>query len=281
MTTDTNPTRHQSQYPPVTDASVIRLIELVGSEQFLPELVELLAAEFGHDVFDIVLYRQSFAPVPLATHPNPCIYERGLQNFVNYTYVINPIFRAYKSGVISGVYPIADFLRNDDQAVLEESDVDVHIDEAEIIGYRTPGWPKNMAEVVLIINLPNGSAVDFSFMVAREGRMAADCRAALERLFPFLNAVVQRQFLIDPGSLDTTEQPLDREDRFRSFGNDTLTQREQEVAQMILIGHSSNSISMCLDISLPTVKTHRRNIYTKLNISSQAELFNLFLLHMQ
>jgi DNA-binding CsgD family transcriptional regulator len=31
-----------------------------------------------------------------------------------------------------------------------------------------------------------------------------------------------------------------------------------------------------LGISLPTVKTHRRNIYAKLQISSQVELFNLF-----
>lgn len=53
-----------------------------------------------------------------------------------------------------------------------------------------------------------------------------------------------------------------------------LTDREQEIAAYILKGHSSLSISLNLNISTATVKVHRRNIYRKMNISSQAELFN-------
>lgn len=53
-----------------------------------------------------------------------------------------------------------------------------------------------------------------------------------------------------------------------------LTDREQEIAAYILKGHSSLSISLNLNISAATVKVHRRNIYRKMNISSQAELFN-------
>ena len=44
---------------------------------------------------------------------------------------------------------------------------------------------------------------------------------------------------------------------------------------MILKGDSSNAIASVLGISLPTVKNHRRNIYAKLQISSQVELFSL------
>ena len=46
---------------------------------------------------------------------------------------------------------------------------------------------------------------------------------------------------------------------------------------MILKGHSSLSISHALTIALPTVKTHRRNAYAKLGISTQQQLFRLFL----
>ncbi|MBL0373876.1 helix-turn-helix transcriptional regulator [Rhizobium sp. KVB221] len=60
------------------------------------------------------------------------------------------------------------------------------------------------------------------------------------------------------------------------FGDDdALTQRETAIANLILRGHSSPSIALLLGISVDTVKVHRRHIYRKLNISSQAELFSL------
>lgn len=56
-----------------------------------------------------------------------------------------------------------------------------------------------------------------------------------------------------------------------------LTKRETEIVTLILKGHSNLSISAVLDLSPNTVKVHRRQIYAKLKISSQAELFHLFL----
>jgi DNA-binding CsgD family transcriptional regulator len=56
-----------------------------------------------------------------------------------------------------------------------------------------------------------------------------------------------------------------------------LTRRETEIVTLILKGHSNLSISAVLDLSPNTVKVHRRQIYAKLKISSQAELFHLFL----
>lgn len=63
----------------------------------------------------------------------------------------------------------------------------------------------------------------------------------------------------------------------KNFGTSILTLREQDMIQYILLGHSSKTISKQLDISLDTVKMHRKNAYAKLNISSQAELFSLVL----
>ena len=61
------------------------------------------------------------------------------------------------------------------------------------------------------------------------------------------------------------------------FGEPSLTPREHEVAVCILRGHSSKSLAREIDISPETVKIHRRNIYRKLIISSQSELFAKFL----
>jgi DNA-binding CsgD family transcriptional regulator len=56
-----------------------------------------------------------------------------------------------------------------------------------------------------------------------------------------------------------------------------LTRRELEIVTLILKGHSNLSLAAVLSLSPNTVKVHRRQIYSKLNISSQAELFRLFL----
>lgn len=64
---------------------------------------------------------------------------------------------------------------------------------------------------------------------------------------------------------------------FMDFGSPLLTAREREVAHLILRGHSVKSTARALDISPETVRMHRKNLYTKLNISSQAELFALFI----
>jgi DNA-binding CsgD family transcriptional regulator len=56
-----------------------------------------------------------------------------------------------------------------------------------------------------------------------------------------------------------------------------LTKREIEIVTLILKGHSNLSLAAVLSLSPNTVKVHRRQLYSKLNISSQAELFCLFL----
>jgi DNA-binding CsgD family transcriptional regulator len=56
-----------------------------------------------------------------------------------------------------------------------------------------------------------------------------------------------------------------------------LSKRELEIVTLILKGHSTYSIAATLGLSPNTVKVHRRQVYAKLTISSQAELFHLFL----
>jgi DNA-binding CsgD family transcriptional regulator len=64
---------------------------------------------------------------------------------------------------------------------------------------------------------------------------------------------------------------------FESFGGPQLSLREHQIVSLILQGHSTESIARHFDISPGTVKVHRRNVYRKLGISSQAELFAAFL----
>ena len=69
------------------------------------------------------------------------------------------------------------------------------------------------------------------------------------------------------------------EHALKGFCGDVLSRREVEIVSLILKGHSSMSAGEMLGISPGTVKIHRKNIYAKLGISSQAELFNRFIRH--
>jgi DNA-binding CsgD family transcriptional regulator len=257
------------------------MINLLGEDAFAERLADVLERQLGHPNFHIFLYKKKNAPAALANRPEPISYDRGLHNYLTYTYVINPAYRAFQVGQASGVYLISDFIQSDNRTIINQHGVDVHIETSEVIGYRTPGWPKNKAEVIVLINLPNGTALDFSFLTPLGSPQTRACQDSLTRLFPILEAAILRQFALNPRSLDVADVATGVEDRFQNFGRETLTAREREIVQLILIGHSSNSICLKLGVSLPTVKTHRRNIYSKLQISSQAELFNLFLKHLK
>lgn len=61
------------------------------------------------------------------------------------------------------------------------------------------------------------------------------------------------------------------------FGTSRLSEREAEVARLILLGHSSKVIARMLGNSPETVKVFRKRIHTKLGLATSAELFTLFL----
>ena len=64
---------------------------------------------------------------------------------------------------------------------------------------------------------------------------------------------------------------------FENFGETALTDREREITQLLLRGHSVKSIARELEIAPGTVMVHKRNLFAKLGISSQYQLFSRFI----
>jgi DNA-binding CsgD family transcriptional regulator len=61
------------------------------------------------------------------------------------------------------------------------------------------------------------------------------------------------------------------------FATSVLSNRDSEIVRLILKGHSSKSMARVLGNSPETVKVHRKHIYAKIGITSQGELFSIFL----
>lgn len=64
---------------------------------------------------------------------------------------------------------------------------------------------------------------------------------------------------------------------FNNFGAGLLTEREQEITQLLLRGFSTKAIARELGIAPGTVMVHKRNLFSKLEITSQYELFSQFI----
>ncbi|MEO5759154.1 MAG: LuxR C-terminal-related transcriptional regulator [Mesorhizobium sp.] len=82
----------------------------------------------------------------------------------------------------------------------------------------------------------------------------------------------------EPADAKTGESaaPANEFDRAHIWKSLSLTPREKHVVDLLLQGHSTESIARAMRIVPGTVKVHRRNIYRKLEIKSQAGLFARF-----
>lgn len=129
-------------------------------------------------------------------------------------------------------------------------------------------------ELGLLINLDGDHSILLS--LGHRGGAPADPAqlAELQTALPVLTELCRRQQSASDGQINFSA-PLDL--AFRNFGKDHLSKRECEVVQLILKGHSNKSIAKLLEISVDTVKVFNKRFHAKLEISSQAELFSLFL----
>jgi len=67
------------------------------------------------------------------------------------------------------------------------------------------------------------------------------------------------------------------ESTMANFGSSLLTRREREVVFYMLSGYSSEQTAERLNTAEGTIRNQRKSIHRKLETTSQAELFSLFI----
>lgn len=97
--------------------------------------------------------------------------------------------------------------------------------------------------------------------------------AAFEELTLAIKAMLKGQVYLSPAiSGVVLSQSLARFNPNARSDRVQLSQREQEVLQLIAEGQSTKKIAATLHVSVKTVETHRKKIMDKLDIHSVAEL---------
>jgi len=242
-------------------------VQALDTARFAPALARALrrVASFTYTV--MFAYRGEERPLALFDDFGP--QRRGIYvtDYQAGPYLLDPFFHAARGGIRPGLYRMRELAPDRFYQSEYYRSYYVQTGLAEEIGFFLSPAPGIMATMSLM--RVAGTAAFSEREMARLRLVAPVVIALSERNW---RGLAQR-FAIEP---DPAAGDDALRDAFATFGEHHLTQRESEVVSLVLRGHSSEAIGAALGIAPGTVKIHRKNIYAKLGIGSQAELFSMF-----
>jgi len=244
-------------------AGLGRTLSQIGSERFWKQLVLLLHQCLPFDNALAIFYPLDGLPQALEEYDaQPSSKPASMLVYLNGLYVLDPFFQACREGYASGVYR------------LEEVAPD-HFRQSE---YFLNYFHDNVLEdeVQFILQLPGAGTLSLSLGMQR--RFSAEETGLLTTLAAWVLPLMQQHWQQSTQRVPAAQAMASQiRDALSHFGCGVLSDRELEVARLVLRGFSSKAMAERLNISPDTVKVHRRHLYAKLDISSQPELFSLFI----
>lgn len=251
-------------------AALAEALAALETPRFAPALVRALDRVAVFDYCVTFAYRGEARPICRFENFGAVRRDIFVGVYQAGPYLLDPFYHASRIGVTPGLYRLRELAPD-------------RFYQSEYFRsyYRRTG----LAEEIGFFLAPSASvAVVISLM--RAGHRTAFTAAEMRRLRAVAPVVVTasaRNWRSLGQDRRPTEPPavlpsgIDLASLFDGVGQRRLTRRECEVAALVLRGHSSEAIARQLKIAGGTVKIHRKNIYAKLGIASQAALFSLFL----
>ena len=259
-------------------AGLARAMASVAEPCFGERLTEALACLVPIESVLLGLECKGLAPRPIYQRGIPTEYREPLiERYYARGYMLDPFCLALESGLAEGFYPLSEIAPDD-----------FFNSEYYKTYYLKCG---SVEDSHYIVDLGSQRKVSLCVYQGLSGARFAPAELELLRAAQPMVRELIRQFdergglarsLSSAGPASLHAGPpaaLNQQIReaFMNFGSTVLTEREREVAHLMLRGHSAKSSARVLAISPETVRMHRKNLYTKLDIGSQAELFALFI----
>ena len=237
-----------------------------------PDALHYLASAFGHLVsiesVMISLEHKDRAPQLLYQRGIPEEYRDSIiDRYFSGGYLLDPFCLAVEQGLAEGFYH------------LEEIAPDNFFDSEY---YKTYYLKTGCSEdSFYLIDTGHDSQVSVSLFQGFGGEsLRAEQLNLLRAVEPLVREFISefgRRGLAHSAVIESDDLKQRVQSAFENFGCDVLTEREREVAHMVLRGHSVKSTASQMSISPETVRMHRKNLYLKLEVGSQSELFALFI----
>lgn len=246
---------------------IANLIEALDSPGFWVLLMRAVRTAVEFDNWVILRFSNNARPaVFLENLPPEGTTDLLFQDYLNGLYQFDPFYIASRSDPRSGMFLL------DEVAPENFANTD----------YYRLYFHLNIVADEIQFNCAMDGDSTVCFSIGRGSRYTASEIAALSVIAPWVIALMQQRRHFErsaeaPG--EKAQQPNWHDDIERAISRakgTKLTGREVEISQFMLSGFSSKSIAAKLDISVETVRAHRKHIYNKLNINSQSELFAIF-----
>ena len=247
-------------------AAVARIISSVDDQAMADALMEAIGMAVTHEGTCLLAFHDDASPDVLHHTLEPAARKHYLERYLAGPYLLDPLYRLAiserKPGLCRFRDTVPDRFRSSEyyRQYCERTHL---LDEMDFLA-RVSG----RTTVVLVVGRRNRmfSKAELSRLQLIQPTVEASIRS-IWRLWNGRGA--------EPHGDDAMHRKLTR--CFERFGESVLTDRERQVCQLLLSGHSSKSIARELEIAPGTVMVHKRNLFAKLGISSQYELFSLLI----
>jgi len=242
-------------------------ILVLGTDDFFPSLISAIRSQLVIDYPQVWLYHQDLPPqVPYHEIPRQAVTSQ-IDEYLEGPYREDPFYMASFRRSPSNIHRLSRLTAGK----LEDSSYYQNY-------YADTG---TVDEVIILSRLQGGYAINLSMMrLPKHGPFSEEEYQALYLMSEPISALIKSHtersdfavsHMIQPG----IDHQIDL--AFRTFGTSILSPREKDVLELMLRGYGTSTSGERLNIAVETVRRHRKSIYRKLDVSSQTDLFSLFI----
>lgn len=246
--------------------AVGQLIEGLDKANFWTRLVRLLGEYVSFDSWVALLFSSNQRPVVFAECPG----EDGspdqlFQDYLKGLYLLDPFYIASREPTPDGLYRLAE----------------VAPEHFELTEYYQRYFRLNVVADEIQFNCRIDADRTLCLSLGSTQRFGNEQIALLSLVQPWVLALLRQRLAFEdsnpPAVAAAPDWRVQLEASVQQLKGAQLTARELDVGRLMLSGCSSKEIARKLDISVETVKVHKKHMYSKLGIKSQSELFSIFL----
>lgn len=245
-------------------------IRSIGSEEFYRNLADYLRICISYDNIIAMIWHGTTQPLVLHTdYRGENVFRRLEEDYLSAAYQLDPFFRLHVERHAAGIYRLLEIAPDN---FSRSKYFQWYYGDLGITDEITLFCPVT-AQATATVSIGKSGPSEKSFTARAERR--------LRQHEPVFMALIEAHWSNQsPSDSPSRPEPVLSERLKKAMLKNhgvRLSNRQSQVAVLILQGHSSESASLKLEISPQTVKVFRKQLYKRCNISSQAELFSLMM----
>jgi len=253
--------------------SVAQLIEALDKPNFWAQLVRLLNQYVSFDSWVALQFSSRQRPMVFAECPG----EDGspdqlFQDYLKGLYLLDPFYIASREHGLTGLFRLAE----------------VAPEHFELTEYYQRYFRLNVVADEIQFNCQLDADRTLCLSLGSTQRFSPEQLALLSLIQPWIVALLRQRMPFElnesvsqsepaPQQQPTSDWRTQLEISVQQLKGAQLTARELDVGRLMLSGCSGKEIARKLEISVETVRVHKKHMYSKLGIKSQSELFSIFL----